>query len=613
MVEKTIEIKVNSKNAQQSINDTTNSINKTGDAVGGLTSALDKMTGGAISAFNGIKSGVKSGIAAMKSLKVAIAATGIGLLVVAVGALTAAFRNSEEGQNRLAKVMGVLGSVTGNLMDIFASLGNVIIDVFTKPQDVIQDMGDRIQSFFIDKITKITEGLGFLGSAITKAFSGDFKGALADAGKGVIELNRGLNPAVILTESLVKSTAKLTEELIREGKIAADIADMRAKADKKDRQLIVERAEADRDRAELLEKAVNKEIYSTQERIAFLEEAGRLEQEITNKEIEAARLRYEAKVEENALAGSTKEDLDEEAELKAQLIQLETARLTKQKEVTGQIISLKNEEAAAEKAIQDKKDADAAEAEAKRLEAEQAEREARQRILEETLADQDLEIMKAQQKYDALIEEARKYGLDESELIEAKNKAINDINAKYDKEDSDRKKKKADDDLAVQYATIGAIAGTLGSLSELAGKDAKTGKALSAAQAIINTYTGATKALAQGGIAGPIAAAGVIASGIASVRSIYATDVPDTTPPSVNLGGRSFGGGGASGGGTAAIPAIPRPQLNASIGFDTSGANLGNQIAESLSGTAMRAYVVNQDIQSAGKLDRKIEETATFG
>ena len=56
-------------------------------------------------------------------------------------------------------------------------------------------------------------------------------------------------------------------------------------------------------------------------------------------------------------------------------------------------------------------------------------------------------------------------------------------------------------------------------LGQLAGENAAAGKAISAAEAIINTYTGATKALAQGGIFGAIAAAGVVASGIASVRA----------------------------------------------------------------------------------------------
>ncbi len=66
-------------------------------------------------------------------------------------------------------------------------------------------------------------------------------------------------------------------------------------------------------------KAANKEKFTAQERIDFLTEAGKIEEEITKKEIESARLRFEAKVEENKLSKSTKEDLDEEASLKAKI------------------------------------------------------------------------------------------------------------------------------------------------------------------------------------------------------------------------------------------------------------------------------------------------------
>jgi len=597
-VKKEIEIVVNSKGAKKGLDDITESVNKSDEAANDLTSSLDKMTGGAISAFKGVVSGVKKGVLAMKTLKTAIAATGIGLLVVAVGALTAAFTSSEEGQNKMAKIMGVIGSITGNLIDLFASLGNTIIDVFTKPKQVLTDLGNTIQTTILDKVQAIREAFSLFGTAAKKVFGGDFKGAAKDAASGLIQLNNELNPAIILTNSLGKATANLVKEMAKEAKIAANIADMRANADKKERALIVERAEADRTRAELLEKAVNKEMFSTQERIAFLEEAGKLEADITAKEIQAAKLRYDAKVAENALAGSTKEDLDQEAELKARLIQLETAKLTKQKEVTGQVIALKNEELAAETAAQAEKAAAAAEAEALRLEAVKAEQDARRQITEATLAAQDLELLKAREKYEGLIAEAEKYGIDTAALVTAQAEEINAINAKYDKEDSDRVKQKAADDKAIKEANLAAVAGALGSLSDLAGKEAATGKALSAAQAVINTYTGATKALAQGGIAGPIAAAGVIASGIASIRQIYATPLPTAE------------GSDASSG---SAPRLSTQSITPRLTLDTQVSDLGNQISQSLERSPVRAYVVNQDVQTANKMDRKIKQTATIG
>ena len=153
-------------------------------------------------------------------------------------------------------------------------------------------------------------------------------------------------------------------------------------------------------------KAEQRDKFSVSERIKFLEEASALEEKITNQEIEAARLRFEAKKAENALSKSTKEDLELEAQLQADLIALETARLTKQKEVTGQIIALRTEEQA-------KVDADKLKAEAdkqKELDDEAAftlaQREALAISEEEKTA---LLVTKAQERFDALIEQAKKF------------------------------------------------------------------------------------------------------------------------------------------------------------------------------------------------------------
>ena len=75
----------------------------------GLSQSLDKMTGGAISGFKGVTKSVSTAIKGFKSLKVAIAATGIGLLIVAIGSLATAFKASEEGQNRFTRIMTQIG------------------------------------------------------------------------------------------------------------------------------------------------------------------------------------------------------------------------------------------------------------------------------------------------------------------------------------------------------------------------------------------------------------------------------------------------------------------------------------------------------------------------
>jgi hypothetical protein len=80
----------------------------------------------------------------------------------------------------------------------------------------------------------------------------------------------------------------------------------------------------------------------------------------------------------------------------------------------------------------------------------------------------------------------------------------------------------------LQQGKVDAVMGAMAGLQTLLGEDSKYGKALAVAQAIISTYQGASKALGQGGVFGPVAAAGVIAQGLAQVRSIMATELPDS-------------------------------------------------------------------------------------
>jgi hypothetical protein len=316
----------------------------------GVLGMLDSKTGGAISGFTGMTKSIGAATKGFNLMKIAIIGTGIGALLIALTALGQAFTSSEEGQNAWSKTMGVLGAVVDVFTDRLAALGRFLINLFTSPIETLKNFGKSIKEFVMDKVEKVIEGLGFMGKAISKLFKGDFAGAM-DAGKqGLKSLNDGLNVAKMATDALAKGTKELIKEIEREAKIAAKIADDRAKAAKLERGIIVERAEADKQRATLLEQAVNKEKYTLGERIEFLVEAGRLEDEITAKEIEAAKLRLQAKIAENALGDSTIESLEEEAQLKAALIGLETAKVTKAKEVTSQIIGLRNEERAASKA-----------------------------------------------------------------------------------------------------------------------------------------------------------------------------------------------------------------------------------------------------------------------
>lgn len=110
------------------------------------------------------------------------------------------------------------------------------------------------------------------------------------------------------------------------------------------------------------------------------------------------------------------------------------------------------------------------------------------------------------------------------------------------------------DELKRKYynAQLEMAAGTAGQLSSLLGEESAAGKAFATAQALINTYLGASKAIAQGGIWGIAQAAIVVAAGMKNVMSINKTKEPDTkintSVKKYAKGGQIYGASHAAGG-----------------------------------------------------------------
>ena len=119
------------------------------------------------------------------------------------------------------------------------------------------------------------------------------------------------------------------------------------------------------------------------------------------------------------------------------------------------------------------------------------------------------------------------------------------IQQKYEKAKEDNAKARINAELTM-------TAGLAGQMSDLLGEESAAGKAFGVVQATINTYLGATKALAQGGILGIAQAAIVIAFGMKQVMSIAKQKDPDTkistSVKKYAKGGQIFGKSHAQGG-----------------------------------------------------------------
>lgn len=171
----------------------------------------------------------------------------------------------------------------------------------------------------------------------------------------------------------------------------------------------------------------------------------------------------------------------------------------------------------------------------KKKEAAAIDLENKRAIEEENIAsDFERETLRLEQQYQLEVAAAEKVGADVT-LIEAKYAQIRE---KREKE--------------LVNAKLQMTADIAGQISNIMGQESAAGKVFALAQATINTYLGASKAIAQGGIWGVAQAAIVIAAGLKQVASITKVkeDVPKT---STNVrkyakGGQIYGPSHAQGG-----------------------------------------------------------------
>jgi hypothetical protein len=149
-----------------------------------------------------------------------------------------------------------------------------------------------------------------------------------------------------------------------------------------------------------------------------------------------------------------------------------------------------------------------------------------------------------------------------------------------------------DDKLAkAKLDNLRAIGNATEALGAIIGQQTTAGKALGIATALINTYIGASEVIRAksvlpepfGTIQKIASVAGIIATGIQSVKSIMGVKVPSVKGSS----------GGASGGST---PSIPSMNVSAPLMAQASTTTLNQAQVNQIGNVAARAFVVESDV-----------------
>ena len=611
-VEKTVIINVDSKKASKGLNDVEKSIDgvnkeikETGQNTEAMTGQLDKFTGGAVSGFKSMLGGVKGLVTGFKSMRVAIISTGIGALIIGIVALTAAFKGSEEGQNKFNKIMAVIGALTGNLVDLLADLGEGIINAFTNPIESLKNFQKSIKEFVSDRIEGVIESFGLLGSAVKKVFSGDFKGALNDAKDGFLKLNNNINPVAMAVNAASKAVKEFAAEQIKEGKAAAAVAGMRAKADKIERNLIVERSKLESEIALLRLKSRQEDQFSSEERKQALLDAQKLEDGLLDKETQYLELRRDAQIQENTFSRSNKENLTKEAEAIAAVNRQVASRANTARQVQREVNTISKQIEGENKAI-------AAEEKAAAKELSDFKKTLRDAEAVSETDKRNLELIKIQEHYDSLIAQANENNIITDELETARDEAKLIKQKEFDDKDLAAQKATADASAQItklevdaKQKALSAYAGALSDISGVLGQETEAGKAIAIASSLVNTYAAiAGQLMAFSGQAIPgYAIAQAVATGVvgfANVKKIASVKIPNSKG-----GGGAASGSAPSGGGGSQPPS-----------FNIVGASETNQLADAIGGQSqqpVQAYVVANDVTTAQSLQNNIVEGATIG
>lgn len=663
-----VELDVKSKKGVKEVEKLNKEVARTGKEVSNTKKEMKEanktttsLGANSVSAFNKFKGAVLGVVKGFKSLKFAIIATGIGALLIGILAVKAAFTNSEAGQNKFAKLMGVIGSITGNFIDIIAGLGEKIIEIFNNPKKAIKDFAKLIKDNIVNRFNGILELIPNLGKAIKQLFKGDFSGAAETAANAVAKVTLGTEN---LTESIKNASKSLKEfgkEVAADAKTAASIADKRAKADKIERGLIVERAKADRDIADLRFKSEQRDKFTAKERVKFLQEASLISEEIARKEISANKLRLDAQIAENKLSGSTKEDLNAVAELKAKGIQLDTAKLNLQKRLQTSLTTFQNEEIAGIKKISDAKQKDID----NKVIAREKEEDLLSKFEEElkqkkATKEAETELQKVELEREKHLLKLEQIKLDESQKIQA----VIDVNAYYDtlkdeakvkakaKEDAETKKsndkkladliKQSHEEIKLDKQKIRHKGMVVNAISQFADAESGIGKALlivkqalalketimdlkritfkgieATGDAAVSTAQNVANSSKIGFPFNLITIAGAIAQGVGIISSVKSA---------VGKTKAQAGAGASASMPSVATPSMPSMSSMSSMlsdsnlsstppSFNTVGASDTNQLASAIGGQSqqpIQAFVVSSEVTTAQELDNNIVQSASL-
>lgn len=624
------------KAAQDRVKEATEALNKTqGDSSGAFGILKEKIMG-TVPGLQAAETGTNAFSTALKALMANPIILILTAIVVALTALYEAFTYSVAGAKKMEQVFAGLKAAFDVIVDRIMSAGQAVIKFFSGDwSGAAKDMkaaftgiGDSIGKAY-DEVSKATEALQKLAKAEresnvqraaqnaaivkSKELLNDENASIKDKQKALAEVSAFEKK--IGEEDVARAKEKLKQQTIiwsqtKEGlkKHAQELAELQIDISNKVEETSRKEIQIQR-QGRTLQKQMNAEAKAEADE-AKKAEKERLDniKEYTNKIEKIKQEETLATIDDTFKKERYQTEIKLADDLKVAKADLEAKKITKQQyadlEVEYRKLTAlklaeidKKEKEDEEKKSQEhakkiKEFEDKLAADLEKIRLQQVAIRTKDRNEQVKLIDSEINLQKAKHQLTYQMEKdayEKKRDLERQNLVDA-NADAQQLLA-FDQETVNGRMALDEKEKEAKIQNLSTIGAALQGLGNLVGQNTAAGKALSIAEATINTYTGATKALAQGGIYGAVAAAGIIASGIASVEKIISTPIP----------GQSSAGGSAS----ISVPAPFKPRA-----IEAPSAVISADSLSQINATASRAYVVESDITNNQQRISRINRAA---
>ena len=577
---------------------------KTADSINTIADTTKDIGESAKDSQKGIK-GLGTGF---KGLGVAIKAAGIGLLLAAMDILKELFDNNQKTVDFFNTTFNTLQVAFSDFSKfISANIGGIadfFQTIFENPVDSIKALGEGIKNNIIERFQSMLEVLGFVGDAMAKFFTGDFKGALDSvkaAGTEMVDVLTGVDDsAKKIAEGTTKAAKAISNYVVETVKQGAAMTETNKQAEIAEVRMqgLIEKYDL---QAEKLRQVRDDERLSMDERIKANEDLGKVLEEQEKVMLENAQSVLNAKARQLSLDKDNiefqKEYIAAQNELigvEAQVAGFRSEQLMNEMSLQRELLDIENARSETEQEINELQS---------QVAIEQATTMRKRLDLEEQLSKKSFEL--EQQR---LMNQLNTMEVGSTAYEETIN-ALDLLDAERFQTQQEESRKRIALEQAVQDSKVQMSQDAIGALNDLAQaffgdseKNAKkafmVNKAAGIANAVISTAQGISKALAE---------------------------TTDPTPTqSLRFGNAAI----VAATGAAQIATIARQQFQASGSVDTNidtptspstspqfnivGASGQNAILESLQANPMRAYVVGSDVTSQQELDRNRINQVSF-